>query len=145
MQKTRISLDIVNHSHSHNIGIELRLDEIKFFDNTISPGTHHVVYEFDEDDLEHCFSITMKGKTQDDTKIDDQGCIVQDVIIDIQNIALDEINIDQLVYDLGQYIHDGNGIESTPSVHKFYGHMGCNGRVQLEFSCPIYLWLLENM
>jgi hypothetical protein len=145
MQKIRISLDVINTSASHNIGIELFLDKVKFFDSIVSPGTHHVVHEFDEDEAEHYLYIVMKGKTQQDTKIDDQGNILEDAIIDIRNISVDEINIDQLVYDLAQYIHDGNGAEPVASINKFYGHLGCNGRVQLKFSCPTYLWLLENM
>lgn len=145
MQKTRISLDVVNASASHNIGIELQLDKVKFFDSTVAPGTHHIVYEFNEDEADHCLYIVMKGKTQQDTKIDDQGNILEDSIIDIKNISMDEINIDQLMYDLGQYIHNGNGTESSESIHRFYGHLGCNGRVQLKFFCPLYLWLLENM
>ena len=145
MQKTRISLDVVNTSTSRNIGIELRLDNTKFFDSIVAPGTHHIVHEFDEDEAEHHLYIVMKGKTHLDTKIDDQGNILEDAIIDIRNISVDEINIDQLVYDLAQYVHDGNGTEPVASINKFYGHLGCNGRVQLKFSCPLYLWLLESM
>jgi hypothetical protein len=145
MQKIQIRLDVVNNSTSRNIGIELYLNNVKFFDSIVFPGTHHVVHEFDEDEAEHYLYIVMKGKTQQDTKIDDQGNILEDAIIDIQNVSVDEINIDQLVYDLAQYIHDSNGTESAASIKKFYGHLGCNGRVQLKFFCPIYLWLLENM
>ncbi len=145
MQKNRLGLDIINHSQSHNIGIELRLNNQKFFDNIISPGAHHIVHEFDEEEKDHYLYIVMKGKTQQDTKIDNQGNILEDAIIDIKNISIDDINIDQLIQDLGQYIHDSNGAESSKSIHKFYGHMGCNGHVQLKFSCPIYIWLLENM
>lgn len=145
MQKVKLSLDVVNPSQSHNIGIELYFDETKFFDQIISPGTHHIIYEFDEDEQEHCLKVTMKGKLHEDTKIDRNGNIIEDAVIDIKNISFDDIEIDQLIYDLSQYIHDGNGTESTKSVHKFYGHMGCNGYVELKFSCPIYLWLLENM
>jgi hypothetical protein len=47
--------------------------------------------------------------------------------------------IDQLVYE-----HNANG--TGPLVQdKFYGEMGCNGTVTLEFSSPTYLWLLEQM
>ena len=145
MQKTRISLDVVNASASHNIGIELRLDNIKFFDSIISPGTHHIVHEFDEDKSDHYLYIVLKGKTYQDTKIDDQGNVIEDSIIDIKNICFDEINIDQIVYNRAEYIHDSNGTDPSKSTHKFYGHMGCNGHVQLKFSCPVYIWLLENM
>ena len=145
MQKVKLSLDVVNLSQSRNIHIELRVDKTKFFDSIVAPGTHHVIHEFEEDEAEHFLYIVMTGKTHEDTKIDVQGNIIEDSIIDIKNICLDEINVDQMVCDLAQYIHDGNGTESSESIHRFYGHMGCNGRVQLRFFCPIYLWLLENI
>lgn len=145
MQKVRLSLDVVNSSNNHNIGIELRLDDQLFFDQMISSGTHHIVHEFNDEEKDHYLYIILKGKTPSDTKIDDQGNIVEDVVIDIKNISVDNINIDRLIQELGQYIHDGNGADLVRSVHPFYGHMGCNGHVQLKFSCPVYLWLLENM
>jgi hypothetical protein len=144
MAESRISLDVFNASQSHNIAIELHLDQTKFFDHQISPGTHHVVYEFDGDAAKHCFSIVMKGKTHSDTQIDQQGHIIQDAIISIKNLAVDHVNIDQLAWNLAQYTHDGNGTEPAQTQHRFYGDLGCNGRVQLEFSCPIYLWSLQN-
>ena len=144
MQKVRLSLDVVNPSQSHNIGVELRIDDVKFFDSIVSPGTHHVIHEFDEDEKEHCLYIVMKGKTQADTQIDDQGNIISDAVIDIKNIALDEINIDQLISELGQYIHNGNGSHDLIK-DQFFGTLGCNGCVELKFACPVYLWLLETM
>jgi len=145
MQKIQLSFDVVNTSESHNIGIEVSLDKKKFFDQLIPPGTHHVVHEFNDDDSEHYLYIIMKGKTYQDTFVDEEGNIVKDAIIDIKNLRIDDIDIDQLLCEQGLYIHDGNGTDAAPSIHKFYGHMGCNGRVQLKFSCPIYIWLLETM
>ena len=144
MEKIKLSLDISNASEFHNLGIELWMDKSKFFDNTVSPGTHHVIHEFDSDDGKHCFKIKLKDKSADHTTIDDAGNIVSDALINISNIQLDEIQIDQLVYEMAQYVHDGNG-SKTIAVHKFYGDLGCNGDVQLHFHTPVYLWLLENM
>jgi hypothetical protein len=144
MEKIKLSLDISNASEFHNLGIELWMDKSKFFDNTVSPGTHHVIHEFDSDDGEHCFKIKLKDKSVENTKINDAGEIVLDTLINISNIQLDEIQIDQLMYDLAEYVHDGNG-SKTIAVHKFYGNLGCNGHVQLHFHTPVYLWLLENM
>ena len=144
MEKIKLSLDIVNSSKFHNLGIELWMDREKFFDNLVSPGTHHVIYEFAEDEADHKFKIVLKNKTDDHTIVDDQGNIIQDALIKIDNICLDEIMIDQLIYEKAEYIHDGNG-SKTIAIHKFYGNLGCNGHVQLKFSTPVYIWLLENM
>jgi len=144
MEKVKLSLDVINSSEFHNIGIELWLDKTKFFDNTVSPGTHHIIHEFESDNSDHYLKITLKNKTDQHTKINESGEIISDALINISNLNLDEINIDQLLYDKGEYIHNGNG-SKTIAIHPFYGDMGCNGHVQLKFSTPVYLWLLENM
>ena len=148
MDKIKLSLDITNPSEFHNLGIELWLNKTKFFDNPVAPGTHHVEYDFDGSDGEHYFKIRLKDKNKnadnEHTKINEAGEIISDVLIFVSNISLDEILIDQLMYEKAEYVHDGNG-SKTIAVHKFYGNLGCNGHVQLKFSTPVYLWLLENM
>jgi hypothetical protein len=144
----KLSLDITNPTEFHNLGIELWLGKTKFFDSEISPGTHHVMHEFDSKDDEHYFKIKLKNKNKnadnEHTKINEAGEIVSDALISISNVCLDEIMIDQLMYEKAQYVHDGNG-SKTIAVHQFYGDLGCNGYVQLKFHTPVYLWLLENM
>jgi hypothetical protein len=144
MDKVKISLDVTNRSQHHNLGIELWIDRDKFFDNNVSPGQHHIMHEFEAADGEHVLKIVLKDKTTEHTTVDDAGNIIEDALINVSNIMLDEIDVTQLVSELAQYVHDGNGHE-TIAVHKFYGDMGCNGHVQLHFSSPVYLWLLENM
>lgn len=144
METIKLSLDISNVSEFHNLGIELWLDQSKFFDNTVSPGMHHVIHEFDSDKGQHCLKIKLKNKSHQHTTIGHAGEIVSDAMINVSNVQLDEIKIDQLMYEMAEYVHDGNG-SKTIAVHKFYGDLGCNGHVQLHFHTPVYLWLLENM
>jgi hypothetical protein len=111
------------------------------------PGTdaEEIAVEFDDaDDESHVLEFVLSGKTSEHTQITEQGEIVSDVIIRIQDIAFDDIVIDQMFSELAEYHHDFNG--SQPAlVDRFYGVMGCNGTVRLEFTTPVYLWLLENM
>ena len=144
MDTIKISLDVVNRSQHHNLGIELWIDKQKFFDNSISPGKHHIVHDFQAADGEHVLRAVLKNKTTEHTRVDQSGNIIEDALIHLGNIMLDEIDVTQLIYQLSQYVHDGNG-SKTIAVHPFYGDMGCNGRVQLSFQSPVYLWLLENM
>ena len=144
MDRIKISLDVTNASEYHNMGIELWIDQTRFFDNTISPGRHHVIHEFECADGEHWFKIVLKNKTHENTRIDEQGNIATDALINISNVCLDEIDIDNMMHNLADYVHDGNGSQ-TLAVHDFFGDLGCNGQVQLRFSAPLYLWLLENM
>jgi hypothetical protein len=69
---------------------------------------------------------------------------MSDKSITIENISFDEIALGQLVTELATYTHNFNGSQDTIE-DQFYGSMGCNGIVRIEFTSPVYLWMLENM
>jgi len=101
--------------------------------------------EFDDaDDQTHVLEFVLSGKTSEHTQITEQGEIESDVTVQIKDIAFDDIVIDQMVSELAEYHHDFNGTQPAV-IDRFYGEMGCNGTVRLQFTTPIYLWLLENM
>jgi hypothetical protein len=111
------------------------------------PGmdVQEISVEFDDaDDESHVLEFVLSGKTSEHTQITEQGEIVSDVMVQIRDIAFDDIAIDQIFSELAEYHHDFNGTQSVV-VERFYGEMGCNGTVRLEFTTPIYLWLLETM
>jgi len=111
------------------------------------PGTdvQEISMEFDDaDDQSHVLEFVLSGKTIEHTQITDQGEITSDVTVRIQDISFDDIEISQMFSELAEYHHDFNGTQPAV-VERFYGEMGCNGTVRLEFTTPIYLWLLENM
>jgi hypothetical protein len=111
------------------------------------PGTdvQDIAVEFDDaDDQTHVLELVLSGKTSEHTQITEQGEITSDVTVRIEGIAFDDIVIDQIFSELAEYHHDFNGTQSAV-VDRFYGEIGCNGTVRLEFTTPIYLWLLENM
>ena len=110
-----------------------------------STDLQDITVEFDDaDDQPHVLEFVLSGKTIEHTRITDQGEITSDVTVRIEDIAFDDIVIDQIVSELAEYNHDFNGTQPA-IVDQFYGEMGCNGTVRLEFTTPIYLWLLENM
>jgi hypothetical protein len=99
-----------------------------------------------DDDIEqdHLLEISMQGKTSLHTTLDDQGNIVDDALVKVSEFSMDDIVIDQLVWENARYHHDHNG-SSEAQDHDFFGSMGCNGTVRLAFHTPVYLWLLEKM
>lgn len=98
----------------------------------------------DETEATHELHIVMQGKTSNHTQIDSQGNIVSDVLVSVENLAIDEIALGSLAWTVAKYHHNHNG--TTDMVeNKFYGLMGCNGTVSLEFATPVYLWFLENL
>lgn len=143
-EKIKLSLDLVNESNCADLVIELLIDNQSFYINKVIPGTHSLSHEVDLEEGDHTFDIVLSGKTVDHTKVDEAGNIVSDVLIHVANIALDDINIDQIMSEQAVYTHNSNNTAEL-TEHKFYGPMGCNGTVRLNFTSPFYLWLLSNM
>jgi hypothetical protein len=143
MEMCKLTLEVTTPG-SH-IGLQIRIDSHIIFDSHDTLDHHVIEHEFvDSVDAPHVLEIEMMGKLPRDTKIDSQGKILSDRAITIENIAFDEIALGQLVTDLATYTHNFNGSQDTIQ-DQFYGSMGCNGIVRIEFSSPVYLWMLENM
>jgi len=119
------------------------------FDNQIvwqgdPADTHQISHEFEDiDGQEHVLSIALSNKLPKHTKIDEQGNIVSDLLVNVSQFLLESVNIDQLVWATAAYHHDFNGTQPS-TVEQFFGNMGCNGQVEFRFSSPVYIWLLEN-
>lgn len=98
------------------------------------------------DDVEskHCLSLVMSGKQIDHTRIDEQGQILEDRVIEIADVRIDDIELGYVFTQTAKYTHDHNAT-SDVTTGAFYGTMGCNGQVDFSFTTPVYLWLLENM
>jgi hypothetical protein len=143
MEMCKLSLEATTPG-SH-IGLQIRLDGHVIFDSYEALDHHAFEHEFaDSTDAQHVLEIEMMGKLPSDTKIDSQGQILSDRAITIENMAFDDIELGQLVIDSATYTHDFNGSRDTIQ-DQFYGSLGCNGIVRIEFSSPVYLWMLENM
>ena len=98
----------------------------------------------DTDDTEQKLQLVMSGKTTEHTQVDDQGNITADAMLTIDTVSIDGVDITQLLNETAEYAHDFNGTQ-LQCLNKFFGDLGCNGTVKLEFSTPGYLWLLEHM
>jgi hypothetical protein len=101
-------------------------------------------YEISDDVEDHVWEIEMINKQPQHTVIDQEGKIVQDVLLQVADMCIDGIGLGNLVSEVAEYVHDGNGSGQT-CQDKFYGNMGCNGVVRLKFISPVYIWLLENL
>jgi len=126
------------------LGLEIWVDQHKFFDQDHIDQTYQVEHEITDDDGNHELRFVLKNKQPEHTTVDLVGNIVSDVTVAVSNIKFDGIDCQYLTTTLAEYQHDFNGTGNL-TIDKFYGEMGCNGTVSLKFSTPIYLWLLENM
>lgn len=139
-----ISFDIDTSDASARIGIAVWLDDVPVFQTDHLTELTRIDHTVLDDNRERELRIIVSGKTQDHTKVDEQGTIIKDVVIHINNITIDNIDITQLFNEKCVYTHNFNGTQ--PEIQDtFYGSAGCNGTIGLKFTTPIYLWLLENM
>ena len=126
------------------LGLEIWVDQNKVFDQDHVTETHTVKHSLPDVEGRHQLRFVLKNKTQEHTKIDDNGNIIKDAVIQISDLSFEGIELGQMFFDLAEYRHDFNGT-APETTAKFYGTMGCNGTLTLEFDTPIYLWLLEKM
>lgn len=144
-QLTRMSFVISNTDPAVPLGTEVWVDDQRVLNVEHVCEPVEFAHEFDDDQAgEHCIRVVMKYKTRRVTKVDSQGKIVKDALLTLSKFFCDHIDIESVFIELSTYTHTNNGA-TEPIQQRFYGAMGCNGTVELKFSTPIYLWLLENM
>lgn len=144
MDKSYITFDVQSTSKNKILGLEVFLDNVVVYNDESFIASKLIQIELPDDESEHSLKIVLKNKTAEHTVLDTLGAIVQDASIIVDNIRFDEIEVGHNVLQLATYTHDCNGTDELKE-YKFYGEMGCNGTVELKFTTPIYLWLLEHM
>jgi hypothetical protein len=126
------------------LGFEAWIDHTQFVDIAHVQNKQPVTMTIPDVDGSHELKLVLKNKTKAHTQIDEQGTIVSDATLTIENLSFDEIVLGHMFTELATYSHNFNGTKETIQ-EQFYGVMGCNGTVSLKFDTPIYLWLLEHM
>jgi hypothetical protein len=144
MSTVKFSCVVAPNDTAIPLGLEIWIDDACVFDQDRVSEPVDVAHEFSDDDGEHTLRITLKNKLLEHTQIDNQDNIVSDALLGVTEISFDEIDCTQIVQELAVYRHNLNG--NGPEIEdRFFGDMGCNGTVELKFTTPLYLWLLENM
>ena len=144
METVRFNCAIGSTDFTIPLGLEIWLDDHKFFDQDHIDQIHKVEHEISDDDGDHELRFVLKHKHSDHTQVDAEGNIIRDARIIVSDIEFDDIDCQYLTTTLAQYQHDFNGTRES-ITDPFYGEIGCNGTVTLKFTTPIYIWLLENM
>jgi hypothetical protein len=128
-----------------DLKLTARLNDRVFFDQQLNSEETVIKYDFpDADDTEYLLEIEMTGKLPAHTKIDSEGNITEDRVIEIYEFIIDDVEVTQLFTEKVEYHHDFNG-SKDPIVDEFFGSIGCNGVLKFKFTTPVYIWLLENM
>lgn len=144
METTNITFSVSSSNSATELGFEVWLDNQQVFNIDHVQQSTKISIPVVDDDAEHALRLVLKGKHPEHTTISDTGDIVADAVLEIQDLEFDGIPLGQIVNEKTVYTHDFNGTQ-TVIKDQFFGTMGCNGTVELQFTTPIYLWLLENM
>lgn len=138
----QLTFTVESTDPTSNLNLQVKLNQETVFNGIVTDPVLIAIIP-DTDEGASKLTIELSGKTAADTQIDSNGNIIKDAVLKCSNFTIDDINIDSLMTELSTYTHDFNGT-AEETVSKFYGIMGCNGTVHLQFTTPIYLWLLEN-
>jgi hypothetical protein len=145
MSTAKISFELSTSNAEVPLAFEAWIDDTCIFKTDHVRETLTVSHDVpDEGDAEHSLRWIMANKTFDHTRVDANGNITQDAVLRVANVEFDEIKLGQIFVDHAVYTHDFNGTKELTNA-QFFGDMGCNGTVELKFSSPIYIWMLENM
>lgn len=139
-----MSLCVSSTDYSASIGLEIWLDNQQIFNSEHLDAPTNIQHTLSDIESEHVCRIIMKNKTHQHTRIDQDGNILSDVCLTIDSVKFDVIDITEIFLRYAKYHHDFNGTRD-PVDEECYGHMGCNGTLELKFTTPVYLWLLENL
>jgi hypothetical protein len=91
---------------------------------------------------EHVLSIELYGKDKYQTIVENNE-IIKDQLLNIDLIKFDEIDIGHLRHSRSSYYPDKN--ENAAHLLNECVNLGWNGRWEIIFTVPVYVWLLENI
>ena len=141
----KLNLEFSASSDCADIRIEIYLNNKKIFESTAQQQLQQVLCNIDEDPADHELTLIMSGKNRNHTVVNHAGEITSDVYFTIDQLEFEELDMRE-VFCLGKecYTHSFNS-DRPEFLDEFYGIIGCNGTVKINFSTPIYLWLLDYM
>ena len=117
------------------------LDGVKHASGKVLAETKFIDFSANiEEDQEHVLEIRLENKTSRDT-ITENGEIIKDTLLNIDSIAIDDIELDELKWSISEFVGD----DPARSILQRCVNLGWNGSYRLKFTSPFYLWLLENM
>jgi hypothetical protein len=128
----------------------------EYVHSTLSVNHAVEYFEFDAEIIEgaHSLDIAFLNKKVQDTRLDIDGNIVEDLLLNIDSIEIDEIDIGNLKWTASVYTplypesykqHVLSAGQQISNEVKNCVNLGWNGTWSLPFTSPVYIWLLENI
>ena len=130
-----------NHWEDRYPGARVYINNTLIYENLVHDSVE-VSWSGELEEGNHTISIEMYNKHDGDTVTDDEENIINDVVLNINDIEIDEISLDNLLWT--ESVYTPTDLNSPESLTECV-NLGWNGTWKLGFSTPIYLWFLENL
>ena len=151
-EKLHFKLGLSRSNTNKDIHFNLYLNSTLQVDSYLNSEANTTQYfEFDAEIAEgdHELKVVFLNKESSDTIQDDNGIIVSDLLLNIDEIEIDEIELATLKWSESVYTPDypldylDETQKQITSVDNCV-NLGWNGTWKLKFQSPFYLWLLEK-
>jgi len=146
-----INFKIKLHGHDCNDrwpACKILLNDDVMFDGEIQDET---LVEFDasvvDDSVDNKLVIDYYNKDfRLDVVLDANGNIIKNKTIDILDICVEDIDLNQIPFDKNTVeVYEKEYPQDLPRTRKNDMELSWNSTWTMEFSSPVYVWLLENI
>jgi hypothetical protein len=105
---------------------------------------HEIKFRLDDIARDQCIQLIMTGKNHTHTEIDHNGNILSDVYATVESIKFENTEVKEL-FCRGALCYEHNNNQQTDNIlDHFYGFIGCNGTIFINFYTPINFWFIEH-
>ena len=141
MEQIKLKLKLTGQYETVAPHAQVTLNDNVIFDAIVN-GTSVIVQSATlENESVNKLKITLLDKKDEHTEIDEQGNILKDSQLTIEECTIEDVDLIpnfSLIQEKFYYEHSG-------SKHQLYNTLGINGSAVIEFDTPFYVWLLENI
>lgn len=135
---------IINTDYAVPLGFEIWLDDQCLLDQEHVSQPIDFAREISDVQGKHNLRFVLKNKLPQHTTIDADGNILKDACIQLESVKIDDLDVTDIVCLESKYTHDFNK-SGDLAQHVFWGVMGCNGIASMDFTTPIYIWVIEKI
>lgn len=141
----KLLLELTGTIECADIQTEVLLDNKLLGKFACSAVPHLIELMLPDDRATHVLRIAMTGKTHNHTVMANNGSILSDASMLVTRLEFEDIDM-MPVFCQGMacYTHSHNDLLRPAELDEFYGYIGCNGVVDIEFETPIYLWFNKH-
>ena len=88
---------------------------------------------------DHVLTLSVTNKNDRSTTVDEQKKILKDSYVKIKKLLIDDFDFGRIMFSESKHIDNHNNITISP------GGVYTNGTWSLNFTTPVYIWLLEKL